>query len=366
MTSELLKPQNLKTSDKVALVSPVNLPPPQYRNDRNIVQYLYRKGFAVSNFIAPEDTPKSRADAFNAAIESGAKALFPVAGNRFGADIVDKIDYDSFQRLRPVFCTFSAASTLLLALQERSNVSTFYGPHISFIHSASTARENSYTITSFWNMLTRDNQCIGLEKTFGSYIFRYRDGDELPTLRNIFSGENNLSTISSEPIPFIGERTHQSSPLVLGKLLPAFLQSYCEALRMGIGIDFTKKVVMTEMDEVGFDAGLRLLAQLADSSNLKQASAVIFTNFITHKTNPPNQQLQKELYDPSRVEDFMFEARKIIGDNVPVIYGFPMGHSKYKLTVPMGIEAELNIENGDITLLESPFAEGVNDECGMV
>jgi muramoyltetrapeptide carboxypeptidase LdcA involved in peptidoglycan recycling len=33
-----------------------------------------------------------------------------------------------------------------------------------------------------------------------------------------------------------------------------------------------------------------------------------------------------------------------------------MGHSKDKLTIPMGVQAELDIETGNIVLKESPFS----------
>ena len=71
---------------------------------------------------------------------------------------------------------------------------------------------------------------------------------------------------------------------------------------------------------------------------------------------PPSAELKNELFDPVEIQKFVLKVRQLLKDNVPVVYGFPMGHAKYKLTIPMGIQAELDIETGDIILKESPFS----------
>ena len=39
--------------------------------------------------------------------------------------------------------------------------------------------------------------------------------------------------------------------------------------------------------------------------------------------------------------------------NIPVIYGLSFGHIKNKFTIPLGVNAELDVDNQTLTLLES-------------
>lgn len=352
MSREMIKPYSLKEGDQVGLVSPVNLPPRQYRADQSIMDYLRKKGFGAVNFIASADTEKKRSSTFNEAIINGSKALFPISGNRYANDIFHRIDYESFAKMRPIFCTFSAASALLLAIHFRSNVGVFYGPHISFIHEEAIFRENTYTIASFWNMLTKR---VGLPESAESspvdHLAFEWEGDN-PVLQNIFQSDDCLD---KDTTIFVGCKNNQASPLIHGRLLPSFLQSLEKALSSGIEVDFSDRIVLVESDEISFEHALSILKKVRTEANLTEAAAIVLASFVTYKQHPPNEKLKRELSDRDNIEQFTDEVKRLTGDNLPIIYGFPMGHSKYKLTIPMGVEASLNSETGDITLLESPF-----------
>lgn len=351
--SEFLKPLPLETNDPVGLVTPVNLPPKKYWANDKILEYLGNRGYIPEDFSSNGDTPRQRSDSFNRALESDCKALFPVAGNRYSKDILSKIDYDAFRRQRPIFTTFSAASTVLLALHYRANTGVFYGPHISFIHTQSQMRENQYTVSSYWNMLERSGDVEGVPDELAEYTFKWNT-DEGIVLKNIFNAGLDPTSIDSEPIPFIGKRNDQSSPKVQGRLLPTFLQSLHRALEYGIEIDLKDRILLIESDEIGFEEADKIIDRVMKSSNLGSASAIVLTSFITH-TNPPNVGLEQELYNIDNINRFVKSTQDTVGDNVPVIFGFPLGHQKYKLTVPMGINAELNTETGDIELLEDVY-----------
>src|SRR3989344_2755437 len=270
MAHEMIKPYSLKEGDQVALVSPVNLPPRQYRADQFIMDYLRNKGFGAVNFIASADTEKKRSSTFNEAIISGSKALLPISGNRYADDIFHRIDYESFARMRPIFCTFSAASALLLALHFRSNVGVFYGPHISFIHEEAMFRENTYTIASFWNMLTRR---VGITESAESspvdHLAFGWDGYGL-VLKNIFQSG---AWLDKDTIPFVSCKNNQTSPLIHGRLLPSFLQSLEKALASGIEVDFSDRIVLVESDEIGFERAFSILKKIKTEASLTEAAA---------------------------------------------------------------------------------------------
>lgn len=334
MSVEISKPPALKNSGSVALVSPVNLPPKEYRADDAIMQYLISIGYNPSSYVASADTEKNRVDNFNSAINSGARALLPISGNRYGENILDRLDYKAFQRNKPIYCTFSAASALLLALHFRTGVTTFYGPHISFIHSKATFRENDFTINSFWDTL------IGKRR------------DEITNIYSRFP-----IPADGEPIPFIGISESQTGNIARGRLLPSFLQSLERTLDRGVEVDFRNRIVIIESDEISFERALEIFESIKGRSSIQDASAIVLASFITHKNNPPNPELRRQLYDLQEVEKFRRSITETLGNNIPVIYGFPMGHLRYKLTIPMGIQATLNLETGDISLEENTFSD---------
>lgn len=354
MSAEISKPAHLETGDRVAIVTPASLPPNEYRADNKILRYLVEvRRLKPQNFTAESDTPESRAESFNNAVKRSVKVLFPLTSNRYSNDILDRIDWQLLKEAKPIFCTFSAASVLLHAIHERANLVTFYGPHISFIYNMARPRENVYTQSSFWNMLMADNKAIGLSEETANSIFKWNDGQL--TLKNIFDTET--PNYDGEPIKFVGESVNQTGPHVSGKLLPSFLQSLEKAFDFGIKIDFSNKIVIVESDETSYDDCYNIIERLALKSNISHASALILASFVTFKTNPPNEKLRAELYDEESVNKFTLKVRKLLKGRLPVIFGFPMGHLRYKLTVPYGLNANVNLETGDITLLESPYSD---------
>jgi muramoyltetrapeptide carboxypeptidase LdcA involved in peptidoglycan recycling len=354
-SEELIKPDPLEYGDPVSIVTPVNLPPQIYRDDEAILNYLQNCGFNPTNRTADNDTKAKRANSFNEAVISGDKALFPIAGNRYGSDFLHRIDYEAFAKHKPIFTTFSAASAVLLALHYRSNVEVFYGPHVSFMYDKGAISDTHFSINSFWNMLSMSNETNGIiDDVHREYCFKW-DEDSL-VLRNPFSrGAMNWDRQKSNIINFIGEKSDQSSSLVEGRLIPTFINSLKEAIALGVEVKFENKILMIEGDEMSYDECFEIISTIERFGGLHNASAIVLCSFVTHKRNPPNIELTNALYNPIETEKFTNKVRSLLKHQVPVIFGFPMGHLKHKLTVPMGVSATVDLESGDIKLNESPF-----------
>lgn len=214
-------------------------------------------------------------------------------------------------------------------------------------------RENIFTISSFWNMLTAKPRNKD-EFIYGLNGFGFSLTAEAVVMKNIFSRPDNSA--GEEIIPFIGINENQSSNTARGRLLPSFLRSLERAISSGVEVDFSNRILMVEADETSFERVADIFEKINKSSNISDVSAIVLASFVTYKKNPPNLELQKQLYAPNQVEIFTKNIRKMFNDNMPVIYGFPMGHSRYKLTIPMGVDASLDLQTGDITLEESPFS----------
>jgi muramoyltetrapeptide carboxypeptidase LdcA involved in peptidoglycan recycling len=350
------KPDVLKPGDEVTLVSPVNIPPKQYRNYETYREYLTKKGFRTpeSFHTSDTDTVSQRVNLFNMAIRSGAKALFPVAGNAYAGKVLHRIDYEAFEKEKPIFCTFSAASVLLMALHERSRVPVFYGPHLSFISSTSEFRRDPFAEDSFWNMIMqKDEVGTDVPPELAQYVFKWNGSKKLT---NLFA-ENPQPSKNNTPRYFIGEKTDRTRDAVQGNLFPAFLQSLEIAIDKGLEVDFTDNILLLESDQIDYDAAFRMLQNINDKRALDKASAIVFAGITHHPHKEDGDHLANTLYDEDIIRRFTDRLRRLTKGNIPVLFGFPMGHGDYKLTIPFGPAAELHLESGDITLLESPFTE---------
>jgi len=362
--SKLGKPMRLRFGDRVGLVNTVGDISPKYAGQTlsNAFRYLESKGYKIveqptdktklldgvqnpeilADYYDPYITDESsvrfnpynatrrsfltsdgssveeRARLFNEAVEK-CRILFPMVGNKFGLDVVDLIDYSRFARNKPIFTTFSAASAFLLKLHFQTNTVVFYGPHIHFL--AST--ENKFTESSFWNFI---NQVSNWDRM-----------------------QNNYS-------PFFGYETEQSGVSVVGKLMPMFLFSLEEIVKRGrLDIDPKNKILILEADERSYDECLEALKVIHSGVDLTKLSALVLASFATFK--PDSEELGGELSKQDNIIEFVAKTRKLLKGNTPVIYGFPMGHSKDKLTIPMGITAELDLHSGDVILKENPFSD---------
>ncbi|MGB9706694.1 MAG: hypothetical protein ACPLXP_01275 [Microgenomates group bacterium] len=140
-----------------------------------------------------------------------------------------------------------------------------------------------------------------------------------------------------------------------GRLVPIFLFSLEEVTKHGTDFDPRGKILMVEADERNYEDCFAALQSIHQRTDLSKLSALVLASFIAFK--PSSRKLREKLLDPANIQKFVLRTRKLLKDNVPVIYGFPMGHSRCKLTIPMGIQAELDLETGNIYLKENPFSE---------
>lgn len=342
--------ESLSRGDMVTMASPANIPPLQYRNYDIYRRYLTDKGFSLPEqfHVSPVDTTSKKVDLFNDAAKSGARAIFPVSGSSYSLKTMNRLDYDSFRENRPIFCTFSAASTLLIALHERSGGPLFYGPHLSFLTTEQGVRKNPYSEDSFWNMLMRKSE-VGHDTPdhIAKYVFKWDAGLRL---LNLFS-DDQMVDIGGGIRSFVGERLDMSHSSVGGALFPSFLQSLKTCLDEGVNIDFTNRILMLESDQIGYEEAKVIISAINSKSSLEKASAIVFAGITPHPFKE-SDGLAKELYSTKNIESFVSHIRKVTHDNTPVVFGFPMGHGNYKLTIPFGASARIDLESGDITLVD--------------
>ncbi|MFM7156495.1 MAG: LD-carboxypeptidase, partial [Bacteroidota bacterium] len=93
----------------------------------------------------------------------------------------------------------------------------------------------------------------------------------------------------------------------------------------------------------------RMLTQLWLAGKLQQCSGIILGQFKNCEAKRiPGFEVSFSLQE-------VLESR-ITSLGIPAVYGLPIGHVKSKMTIPLGVMAELNAGGKSFTIMERPVA----------
>jgi muramoyltetrapeptide carboxypeptidase len=237
------------------------------------------------------------------------KAIICARGGYGSARLLGMLDYQLIKQHPKIFCGFSDITALHCAIQARSQLVTFHGPTLN---TALTAEGPEFTVQSFLKTVTQAMPPGGI-----------CDSDARKGVSILRGG--------TATGPLVGGNLS-----VLGTMLGTPYQPKFKG-----AIFFFEDV---DEEPYRFDA---LLTQLLNAGLLQQVAGVaIGTN--------------KNCIDPAAATSK--EYRQTLSDvlkdrllplGVPVMAGLPFGHVPHNATLPMGIEATLDGENGDLIINEA-------------
>jgi muramoyltetrapeptide carboxypeptidase len=304
----LLKPPALKPGDTIAVTSPAGAV-----WDKNqvplFVSILEKLGFRVKTgqtlhehygYFAGSDTMRA-AELNGFFLDPEVKAIFCMKGGWGCARILDLLDYESIALHPKIIMGFSDITALLVAIQARTGLVTFHGP-------VGNSGWNDYTTNILKRVLMQG------EKT--EYLPGPKAEDAPHALRTgiargiLYGG--NLSVLA-------------------GMMGSAYLP------------DWKNKILFLE--ETGEEPYRidRMLTQLRLSGVLSQISGFVFGKCVKCTAEEPDKA-------------FTFQEvleQHILPLKIPAFSGAMTGHIENKITIPLGIEAELDAAKGSIRLLES-------------
>jgi muramoyltetrapeptide carboxypeptidase len=302
-----LRPPALKPGDTIAITSPAGAV-----WDKNQIQVfvsiLERLGFKVKTgqtllehfgYFAGDD--RLRAAELNAFFKDPeVKAVFCMKGGWGCARILDLLDYESIAKQPKIIMGFSDITALLVAIQVRTGLVTFHGP-------VGNSGWNEYTTSILKRVLMQG------EKT--EYLPGPKSEDAPKVIRagisrGVLCG-GNLSVLAG----MIGSAY---VPLWKNKIL--FLEE-------------------TGEEPYRID---RMFTQLRLSGVLSQISGFVFGKCVKCTAEEPERA-------------FTFQEvleQHIIPLEIPAFAGAMIGHIENKITIPLGIHAELDAEKGSLRLLE--------------
>lgn len=254
-----------------------------------------------SGYLSAPD--KARTDEFMGLINDPEVDAVVCARGGYGVmRILPMLDYAAIRQARKMVMGFSDITALLIAIQQQSGLVTFHGPVAS--------------------------------STFDPFT--------VGSLRDVTSTQE-----PSLPLPFSDQRLTTIRPgLCRGRITGGNLSMIVSTLGSKYEIDTTGAILfLEEIHEEPYRID-RMLTQLWLAGKLQACSGIALGNFRDCESKG------KSITGPSFTLEQVFKQR-IASLGIPAVYGLPVGHVKSKLTVPIGINAELDATNKQLRLLES-------------
>jgi muramoyltetrapeptide carboxypeptidase len=238
-------------------------------------------------------------------------AVFALRGGYGSPQLLDRIDYDLIRRNPKIFLGFSDITALHLAIHKRAGLVTFHGPNVA-------SGFSNYTQQHFRRAL--------FETTPIGKVTNPPETNELRpnhSLRAIRPGT-------------------ASGPLVGGNLSLV-------VATMGTPYEIETRGKILFIEDVGEEAYSidRMLTQLRLAGKFEQAAGVIFGECAG--CGPGDfQPSMASPYSLGETLDNILSQLKI-----PVLNGLTIGHTTDQLTLPLGVMATLDADNGTLEIKEA-------------
>jgi len=318
---EYIHPKALKRGDTVGIIAPATAvtDPDQLDKAVEALNYFGLNAKFGKNVLKGEGyktrTVDERLDDLHSMFkDKDIAGVFCLRGGYGSPQLLDKIDYELIKNNPKVFIGYSDITAMHLAINKLSKLITFHGPVL-------LSGFSNYTADYFSKALFKTNpigKVVNSESKNGIRLVH-------PT-RTIKPGKAS------------------------GKLIGGNLSLICSLMGTPYEIDTTNKILFIEdVGEEPFRID-RMLTQLRLAGKLNTASGVIFGEC---------QGCNSDGLNPSHVWDYSLGEvlDNILGNlNIPVFYGLTFGHTNDQITLPLGVDAELDAESGTLNIIEA----GVN------
>ncbi|MBK1988221.1 LD-carboxypeptidase [Sphaerospermopsis aphanizomenoides BCCUSP55] len=301
-----IKPPRLQIGDTIGLISPAGII--ELKDIEDAKQTLTKLGFKIKTgahildrdgYLAGTDINRAQ-DIHTMFADKSVKAIIAMRGGWGCNRILPLLNYPLIRSHPKIIIGYSDITSLLLAINARSRLITFHGA----------------VATSSWNEFTID------------YWQRILFNAETLTMQNTSSDEGKIEIITPGKAQgkLIGGNLSVLAAMVGSPYLPSWNKS------------------ILFLEDIGEDIYRldRMLTQLKNAGILNQISGFIFGQC----TNC--QPSEKQSFTLMQILQQHIQPLAI-----PAWYGSMIGHIKDKFTIPVGLEVEIDAENGTIKMLES-------------
>ncbi|HEX2961903.1 MAG TPA: LD-carboxypeptidase [Ignavibacteriales bacterium] len=312
----VIKPRRLKAGDTIGLITPGS-----YITEDELkesVKNLEDLGFKVVytdnvtarfGYLGGKDDVRAQ-DVNLMFSRKDVDGIICTRGGYGCARLLPYLDYNMIRNNPKVLCGYSDITSLLYAITARTNMVTFHGP-------VGISTFNEFSLSYFKNTLM----------------------DPADSLRFWNARDEKLDDKSRQVIPIRGGKAK-------GRLAGGNLSIVVSLIGTPYDINTDGKIVFLE--EIGEEPYRidRMLTQMIEAGKFEKAAGIALGVFEkceakeSAPAEPRSLTLQEVLMD------------RLFNLNIPVIYGLSFGHITNKFTLPLGVMAELDVDNQNLTLLE--------------
>ncbi|MBL8203903.1 MAG: LD-carboxypeptidase [Blastocatellia bacterium] len=317
-TKSLIKPRKLNPGATIGLISPATptTNPDALANADRALKFF---GFKVkvgknvgrrAGYFG--SSPEERLDDLHAMFrDAEVDAVFALRGGYGSQHLLDRIDYDLIRRHPKIFLGYSDITALHLAINKYAGLVTFHGPNM-------LSEFTDYTQQHFRRAMF-DHKPLGVLSN--------------PPENNPIRPHHPIRTIRS------GTAT---APIIGGNLtlISTLMGTPYE-------IDCRGKILLLE--DIGEEPYRmdRMLTQLRLAGKFKDAVGIIVGECVDCAPSDFKPSLGSN-FSLGEVLDAMLKPL-----TVPVFYGLTFGHTDDQLTLPLGVLATMNADQGTLEIKES-------------
>ena len=224
--------------------------------------------------------------------------------------ILPMLDFSAIKKNPKIIIGYSDITALLIAIHNQTKIATFHGP-------VASSTFDSFTLDNFLKTLFVPKSINGQISNTAFPQITYSDSSLITLVQGIGRGHlvgGNLSMIVST---------------------------------LGTPYEIDTKGAILFLEEVSEEPYKidRMLTQLWLAGKLKQCAGIALGHFKNCEAT------SKSGLDISFTLQQVLEAR-IQSLGIPAVYGLPFGHVKSKMTIPIGVQAELNATEKTFTIIE--------------
>lgn len=313
-----MKAKMLRKGDTIGVVSPSS---PTYNKStlRRGVETLEKWGYKVvlsdhvnrkNGFFAGTD--KERAQDLNEMFRRKDIDGIMVTQGGYGVSrIIPELDYDAIRENPKLLLGFSDITALHLAINKLTGLVTFHGP----------------------------GMCTFNDEYLTDYTHKYLD-------KAVFSPEPIGEIEMADPKKYLHAI---GSGVAEGSIIGGNISMICSTLGTPYEIDTDGKVLL--MEDLDTEPWImdHNMTHLRNAGKFDKVKAIVIGECV--RCEP--RSLEPNYYVDTSLEDIFDEFLTPLG--VPVLYGYPLGHTYDMATVPLGVKVRVDADNKRFTILESGF-----------
>jgi muramoyltetrapeptide carboxypeptidase len=323
--ASIVKPKGLRRDDAIGVVAPAG-PVDRERMERALAR-VQERGFRIKTYgdifrsrgyLAGDDATRA-AELMAAFADPETTAVWCARGGYGVVRILDRLDFEVIRRNPKVFIGFSDITLLHIAIQQRTGLITFHAPNLQDGFGKPDDMPAANEAALWRAVLASEEQPPSASTPLRGYVFDF-SGVDNADLRPICAGA------------------------ATGRLIGGNLAVICGVMGTQFEVETNGCILFLEdISERAYRID-RYLSQLKLAGKLSAVAGVLLGTFSYEEREKADQQsdihaLFKEYLDPL---------------GVPVLAGFPAGHERYNLALPMGAYVKVDADQKSVSVCECP------------